>query len=208
MDKPEPAAHLHEEYLNLNVDDPEDLALVGCGGQILTLLKSSTAQKNCFLVATLDDFLGAIYALIFAKHNTPPFENRSGPIEVPVVLKRAENVAAGSIRRSGKWLAGFHFNSALFRIAAAYHRGLKVVAGKEASKDDSKGDLLRLVEPAFPDWKHSALDHVHKEVNKLKHDGTALTFARDVTWAQAKGSVTELIELFALWISAQETHPT
>jgi len=61
------------------------------------------------------------------------------------------------VRTSGNWLAGFHFNSALFRIAATYHRGLKVVSGKETS-DLQKGELLKIVEPAFPSWQHMGSD--------------------------------------------------
>jgi hypothetical protein len=179
----------------LNLAEGGDKELARYGARIARLLQSPEAQKNHLLVATLDDFLGAVYALIFARHNEPPFQDRSGPIEVPVILKRAENVAACTIRTSGTWLAGFHFNSALFRIAAAYHRGLKVVSGKGTSKRVLKGDLLKIVEPAFPSWRHEKLEHIYREVNDLKHQASGLSHTRKVTWAQPKAGVEELIDL-------------
>jgi hypothetical protein len=189
--------------LALDSSDAEDKQLSEYGRRITTLLQSPEAEKNNFLVATLDDFLGVVYALIFAKHNNPPFEDRSGAIEPPVVLKRAREVESRSIRTSGTWLAGFHFNSALFRIAATYHRGLKVVLGKE-EKDISRKQLLEKLGPAFQGWKHDELDAVYEEVNHLKHEGKGLSDTRSVTWAQAQASVSELIELFELWTTKRK----
>ncbi|HVS89310.1 MAG TPA: hypothetical protein VHF01_13955 [Candidatus Acidoferrum sp.] len=151
-------------------------------------------------MATLDDFLGVLYALIFAKHNN--FEERSGPIEVPAVVKRAENVAEGTVRTSGKWLAGFYFNSALFRIAAAYHRGLKVVSRNETCRL-YKADLLKIVEPEFPKWQHTNLDNVYDEVNDLKHEAEGLFNSRNISREEARAAVAELLGLFELWTNAQ-----
>ena len=118
------------------------------------------------------------------------------------MVKRAENVADGTVRTSGKWLAGFYFNSALFRIAAAYHRGLKVVSGKETSRL-YKSDLLKHVEPDFPTWQHSNLDDVYDEVNDLKHTTEGLFNSRNVSQEKASAAVAELLELFGLWSNAQ-----
>lgn len=134
--------------------------------------------------------------LIFARHND--FEERSGQIEVSAVVKRAENVAEGAVRKSGKWLAGFYFNSALFRIAAAYHRGLKVVSGKETCRL-YKADLLKYVEPGFPNWQHTNLDRVYDEVNDLKHTAEGLFNSRNISREEARVAVAELLELFELW---------
>src|SRR6266436_96246 len=188
----------YDSFLELDLADPANEELADYDARILKLLHCPQAQQNHFLLATLDDFLGVLYALIFAKCKNHPFKGREGPIEIQTVIKRAEHVAKGRVRTSGTWLSGFYFKSALFRIAATYHRGLKVVSGKETS-DLQKAELLKIVEPAFPSWQHKELDKIHKEVNQLKHEGKGLFHKRGVTWTQAQAGVAELIELFELW---------
>ena len=114
--------------------DATNAELAKTASRIAVLLKLPRAQTNPDLFGCLDDFLGAIYALIFAKQCD--FKDRVAiPIELDKVVKRAEQLAAGDVRTDGKWMAGFHFNSALFRMAAAYHRALKVVVGKPKTKE-------------------------------------------------------------------------
>ncbi len=158
MTESDPAPFSYDVFLELDLAGPENRDLADYGARILKLLQRPQAQHNNFFMATLDDFLGVLYALIFAKCNNRPFKDRNGPIEVQTIVKRPEHVAKGRVRTSGNWLAGFHFNSALFRIAATYHRGLKVVSGKETS-DLQKGELLKIVEPAFPSWRHMGSDN-------------------------------------------------
>ena len=133
MTESDPAAVSYDVFLELDLARSENKDLAEYGSRIVALLQSPKTRQNHFLLATLDDFLGVLYALIFAKCNNRPFTDRSGQIEVQTVVKRAEHVANGRVRTSGRWLAGFHFNSALFRIAATYHRGLKIVSEKETS---------------------------------------------------------------------------
>jgi len=198
MTESDPAAVSYDVFLELDLARSENKQLADSGARILKLLLCPQAQENHFLLATLDDFLGVLYALIFAKCNNRPFKDRNGPIEIQTIVKRAEHVAKGRVRTSGNWLAGFHFNSALFRIAATYHRGLKVVSEKETS-DMKKGKLLRIVETAFPSWQHKELDKIHKEVNQLKHDAEGVFQARSVSWTEAGSAVEELLQLFELW---------
>jgi oligoribonuclease (3'-5' exoribonuclease) len=99
-------------------------------------------------------------------------------------------------------LAGFYFNSALFRIAAAYHRGLKVVSGKETCRL-YKPDLLKCVKPEFPEWQHTNLDDVYDEVNDLKHKAEGLFNSRNISRKKAKAAVAELLELLELWSKTQ-----
>ena len=107
--------------------------------RIATLLKSPVVAKNSDLEACLDDLLGALYALVFAKQ--AGFVHRvDRPIEISAVITHAEQVSKGEVRVDGKWIAGFHFNSALYRISATYHRTLKLVIGK----DGDIGTLLML----------------------------------------------------------------
>jgi hypothetical protein len=192
----------YEKYLQLNLADPENAKLAEYGSRIFKLLQRPKTQANQFLVATLDDFLGVLYALIFAKCKTRPFRSRKTPVEVQVIIKRAQDVAEGRVRTSGNWVSGFHFNSALFRIAATYHRGLKVVAGKETESDLVR-PLLEIVEPLFPRWQHTDLDKIHTEVNSLKHEGEGLFSERTVDWEQAESAVEELLQLFEFWSDAQ-----
>jgi hypothetical protein len=182
----------------LNPKDPKDAELASYGARLLKLLRSSQAQKNHYFIATLDDFLGVVYALVFSQTNVRPFEKRSGQIEIGTVIKRAEDVAKSALRTSGNWMAGFHFNGALFRIAASYHRGLKVVAQKETSRK-WKGELLPEVETAFPKWKHQNLDEVYDEVNDLKHTPEGKFGSREVDLKGAKAAIEELLELFERW---------
>jgi len=191
-----------EAGLTLNPADPADMELADFGERILRLLKSPQAQRSHFFVATLDDFLGALYALVFSQHNDHPFQTRSGPIEVRTVVRRAEDITQGKLRISGNWLAGFHFNSAIFRIAACYHRGLKVVSNKEASKL-WKHQLLPDVQTNFPTWQYVNLDKVYDEVNDLKHTAEGTFNSRSVSRAEAVSSVAELLELFELWTKTQ-----
>jgi hypothetical protein len=57
-------------------------------------------------------------------------------IDIAAAQKRAAQIAGGQLRFDGKWMAGFHFNSALFRIAAVYHRILKIVVGRPTNRDE------------------------------------------------------------------------
>ena len=184
--------------LTLKLNDSKDEQLASYGKRILKLFRSSQAQKSHYFVATLDDFLGAVYALVFSQCNVRPFVSRSGPIEIATVIKRAEDIANGTLRTSGNWIAGFHFNGALFRIAASYHRGLKVVSSKERS-GDMRGGLLPVVKAAFPKWKHQNLDDVYDEVNDLKHKAEGKFNLRVIDLEGAKAATEELLELFECW---------
>jgi hypothetical protein len=191
----------------LKLDDSKDEMLASYGKRILKLLRSTHAQNNHYFVATLDDFLGAIYALVLSQCNVHPFVKRSGPIEIDTVIKRAEDIASGTLRTSGNWMAGFHFNGALFRIAASYHRGLKVVSRKETSRE-MRGGLLPSVLAAFPEWKNQNLDDVYDEVNDLKHAAEGKFNLRGIDLDAAKVAIEELLNLFELWCGLQTKSKT
>jgi hypothetical protein len=182
----------------LKLDDSKDEMLASYGNRILKLLRSTQAQNSHYFVAILDDFLGAVYSLVFSQCNVHPFVGRSAPIEVQTVIKRADDIAHGTLRTSGNWMAGFHFNGALFRIAASYHRGLKVVSKNEKS-GEPRGGLLPAVMSTFPHWKHQHLGEVYDEVNDLKHRTEGKFNLREVNLEGAKAAIEELLELFELW---------
>ena len=97
----------------------------------MALLDTKDASSNTELFSALDDLLGAVYALVFA-HRGGFKERRNQKQELKPPRTRARQLEQGRVRIDGVWMAGFHFNSALYRIAAVYHRALKLVASNKA----------------------------------------------------------------------------
>ena len=130
--------------LSLDLKDPIDAPARPGPSRIEHLLADPAVSANPDVESSLDDFLGAIYALIRAKKKN--FQDRPGrPIKIRLVAQRAARIAAGSVKTDGLWIAGFYFNNALFRTAAVYHRVLKVVAAS------AKGDVPTFqAEALFP----------------------------------------------------------
>src|SRR6059036_133007 len=127
---PKEKASTREHVREIALSEPTYAGLARFASRIATLLALPVVKKNPAMLGTLDDLVGAIYALIFAKESD--FTNRSDrPIEIAAVGRRATQLANGRVRDDGKWMAGFHFNSAMFRMSAVYHRVLKTVTGKE-----------------------------------------------------------------------------
>src|SRR5688572_24608271 len=118
--------------LRLDPADPEYSSLTSAASRIAKLLDVADTRQDQFLGATLDLFLGAIYALVLSKH--AGYEHRAGSAEPDKIIVRAHDVQAGWIRTDGKWIAGFHFNSGILRIAAVYHRALKIALDKPTSR--------------------------------------------------------------------------
>jgi hypothetical protein len=127
--------------LTLDRSDPTYGALSGYAGRIGKLLTTPAVRANPDLAGSHDDFLGAVYALIQAKKHD--FADRTGPIEIAAVEKRAQKIAAGKVRTNGKWVAGFYFNNALFRTAAVQHRILKIITQKNDVRVPSFGKPRR-----------------------------------------------------------------
>src|SRR5258708_5624417 len=94
----------------IDLDDSTYAALAQSAGRIATLLSSPVAKNNPDLAGSLDDFLGAVYALVFAKEGD--FTHRPNrQIDISAVEKLAKQLAAGQVRTDVKWMAGFHFNN-------------------------------------------------------------------------------------------------
>lgn len=111
---------------------------------------------------------GAAYALKqVRKHGPPP--TRGGKDE----RKRLGDVL--TIGPAGKWLAGFYFNDAVHRIAAAGERLCK------ADNDLDKGDF-----PCRHDFAATygsggdQVRSVRREADRLKHDKNGITGGRNV----------------------------
>jgi hypothetical protein len=184
--------------INLNPDDPTDTTLSRYAGRTGKLLTDPAVQANSDLAGSLDDFLGAVYALILAKHHH--FADRvDRPIDITPVAKRAARIAAGRVRTNGQWIAGFYFNNALFRTAAVYHRILKIVVEEKAYVSV----LLPKAQRLYPRWTNVKLNKIHNQVNDLKHTARGVYDHRTVTYDDAVASIGELLELIEAWTAAK-----
>jgi hypothetical protein len=189
-----------------------DRDLISIAERVSVLLASQKVQNSYFAFATLDDLLGAIYAFVLAFHNQPSFKYRpvGKKIDPHVIVKRARSISqAHRIRLSGKWMAGFHFNSALFRLLAVYHRVLKIAVGKPRTGEhigdetDPKS-LLHRSKGVYKSWTGKQWDNIHintvrTEVNDLKHDSAGIYWGRRVKESDAIAAVEELLKLFEAW---------
>ncbi|MCD9186863.1 MAG: hypothetical protein LUM44_10540 [Pyrinomonadaceae bacterium] len=196
--------NFRETYLEISSTDKDYQKLFDFGGQISVLFDKSEIKNDPNTVAILDDLLGAIYCLILAKYHN--FKDRSDQkIENEVIPTRAEQIKKGDVRIEGAWIAGWHFNSSLFRIAAIYHRLLKLIEG--STSKDYKDKLLKNVKKSYKnwtgeDWSKINTEAIHEEVNTLKHGIQGLYFARNVTFQHALTSISDLLKLIEAWSNA------
>jgi hypothetical protein len=187
---------------SLDLKDAIETQLAGCARRISQLLKSPATAGSPEAQSALDDFLGAVYALIRAKQER--FQNRPGrPIAIKPVAQRAARIAAGSIKTDGLWIAGFYFNNALFRTAAVDHRILKVITGVNG--------YVPVLQPIafgrYPNWRTDRLGKVHSQVNELKHEPDGVYHGRTVTYDEALGAAGDLLDLIEAWAAANTSPP-
>lgn len=184
-------------YLRVSKQTRQDTAnLFHASGRIVALLVQANVGANHSLQGTLDDMLGVIYSLILARHFG--FKDRpvGSAIDVGVIAARAHDVANGKVRLDGKWMAGFHFNSALFRLSATYHRVMKVIAGREGPIGKLLPEAqLQYRNAKHSNWQNSNIRTVHEEVNVLKHESSGVYSGRTVSFREAEAALGELIEL-------------
>jgi len=123
---------------------------------------------------------------------------------VKLIIARAEQLGQGDVRTDGNWMAGFHFNSALFRAAAANHRCLQLVTGmtvgiqklcKEAKKQHEgwTGTI----------WVNTNIHKAHDEVDVIKHAPAGTYAARDVSYEDLVNGIDELLRLIEGWASTR-----
>jgi len=187
---------------SLDLNDPTEVRLAGCALRISQLLASPAVTANPDVESSLDDFLGAVFALIRAKKNN--FQDRPGRrIKIEPVAQRAARIAAGHVKTDGLWIAGFYFNNALFRTAAVYHRVLKVITGTDGRLPALQLDALR----RFAGWNSIRLYKIHNQVNELKHEPQGVYHGRLVSYDEALTAACDLLELVEAWTAAQ-TRPT
>jgi hypothetical protein len=190
--------------------DPD---LVRFGGRIAKLLESKKTLQHDYAIAVLDDLLGAVYALVLALHNEPPFKDRppGQKIEIAPLIARANGLAEHRIRLSGTWMAGYHFNSAIFRLSSVYNRSLKVVTGQIDKQGgignrDDPNSLISLAKDIYKkwtsnEWKDENIGNVHDRVNELKHKTVGFYWSRNVSETEAVRALEELLILLEAWDS-------
>jgi hypothetical protein len=185
--------------LTLDLNQPTDAALSQCAARIGQLLAAPAVKANSDVESSLDDLLGAVYGLILAKQKG--FQDRPvRPIDIKPVAQRAASIAAGKVKTDGLWIAGFYFNSALFRTAAVYHRILKVVVAQV------KDDVPKLQSAAivrYAGWNSIRLNKVYSQVNELKHDPQGVYHGRLVTYQDALTAACDLLDLIEAWTAAK-----
>jgi hypothetical protein len=190
---------IYLKFRKRTLKDQEFAKLPVLAGRIAQLLDAKPPVKQS-LQACLDDLLGAVYSLMYAKHYK--FVSRPqalGQKDIGNVLIRARKMAASKLRTEGKWTAGFYFNNALFRTAAVYHRALKILTGNEQTKKwvwELEPDAInryKCVRNA--PWANKNVSDVHDEVNDLKHTSSGIIEGRDVEFETAIAAVSEILEL-------------
>jgi hypothetical protein len=183
---------------SLDLNDPTEARLAGCARRISQLLAAPAVTANADVESSLDDFLGAVYALIRAKKKN--FQDRPGRrIRIKPVAQRAARIAAGHVKTDGLWIAGFYFNNALFRTAAVYHRILKVATGTHGSVPALQLDALR----RYGGWNSIRLYKIHNQVNELKHEPRGVYHGRLVSYDDALTAACDLLDLIEAWMAAQ-----
>lgn len=185
--------------------------LCAFAGRIDSLLGLPEVQSNSSWEACLDDLLGAVYGFYYAKRHAYADRNTSlNPEYMRLVRTRATDMSNLRVRTEGLWTAGFYFNSALFRVAAVYHRSLKIVAGKEASVLEF-ADLLSKAEKLFKDsqkhdWTNTNLGKVNSEVNDLKHAGSGIYDGRHVQFDDALQALDEMVNFIEALRGSQSSN--
>jgi hypothetical protein len=189
------------QFIELDLKDPTYRRLAKFAGRIKKLLIARPNDPH--LRDTLDLFLGAIYALALAKRGG--FVDRpKRSTQATAITTRAGDVATGKVRMDGKWMAGFHFNSALFRTAAVYHRLLKIVIDNPKT-----GDTVAVLRPEVDrryltwtrhQWSRINADWIHGEVTRLKHMPNATLSQRRTKFEHAVDGIDELLNLIEAYV--------
>lgn len=146
-------------------------------------------------------YFGALYGLCRAADLE--FQDQTGN-DLPhtyreELQKGLASLASGAVALPEPWQAGFYFNDGLFRLAAVYERGLKLVVGRRSK--GNVGDLraCAIAKGLISDTQFRTLDDVREAVNGLKHDYDGLLRrGRIINWEEAVTAACEGEELLRL----------
>ena len=146
---------------------------------------------------TLDYLVGALFGL--SRAHELGFRDRPGAhywVYRPYLANYALEVPRnGSVHQL--WTAGFYFNSAIQRIAAAFDRIPQMLGAKKKKRVKGKvvstsakermGEINRV---AFDTW-----ESVYKEINAFKHNPKGRATGRTVTMSDAVESFEQILKL-------------
>ena len=156
-------------------------------GRIAALLQKPGAMTNKDVVAVLDDMLGAVYAAIACLEEG--FVGKAGESEMAPPLDRAKQVASGVVKTHGNWMAGYHFNSSMFRTSAVFDRLPKALAGSHASA------AAQYKAKTGHDWVNSHAHLIRDEVNRVKHNADGVFKKREQAIGTLMRAFDELLHL-------------
>lgn len=154
------------------------------------------AEKLSTLVAALphdrlgdllDLTAGGLASLTLARQHR--YQDRPEPLPKDYYEKlceRVERMAAGTVPSRGRWISGYHFNSAIFRIAAVRVKTRALLKGIDRQNKQREGQLRA----SLPD---TDFDQLHNEYRELKHGPAGLAAGRQVTFDLAVEALQEVI---------------
>jgi hypothetical protein len=170
----------------INLWDSRIKELSQFAARITTVVERYKATRDDPVVAALDDLLGAVYALVSAVEKD--FKGKTGTSDFEAVLTRSQQLANGHVRKDGNWMAGFHFNNALFRISAVFDRLPKALGGHAAIRQayaKRKGQA----------WQDKEAHDIRDEVNALKHKPSGVFRGRRRALKDATVAIDQLLDL-------------
>ena len=179
---------------DLDMKDSKQRRLAGFSARIVQLLEKPDVQNNEQLLSVLDDLLGALYALIAARQEN--FQGKIGTSQLSPILNRAKLIAAGKPKDSGNWMAGFHFNSAMFRISAVFDRLPKTLAGcAHGEACCEHGAAAKYRKAKGKAWPNQQLHDIRREVNAIKHEAIGVYRGRRANLNAALAAVNQVLDL-------------
>ncbi len=145
------------------------------------------------VVDTLDYLVGALYSLANAQELGFKDRPSSYPAEYSAHLSNYTLNIAEKTQPHASWLAGYFFNSAIQRLAAAYDRIPKLLGAREKVHSKSISAKQRMKE--VNTYDHANWTKVYDEVNAFKHDISGKGEGRSVTMADVMGAFAETTAL-------------
>jgi hypothetical protein len=170
----------------INLSDPRLKQLSTLANRIATLVAKFREKPTDPVVAALDELLGAVYALVSAIEKD--FKGKLGASEFEPVFIRAQHLANGLVRKDGNWMAGFHFNSAMFRISAVLDRLPRALGGHSVASG-------RYQKKTGKAWQNKEAHEIREEVNRLKHEPSGIFGTRRSALTAAITAVDQLVHL-------------
>jgi hypothetical protein len=170
-----------------NLADNELKSIAAFASRIAVLLSEPDIKADDDQTGVLDDLLGAVYALILAVEEG--FAGKPGKSDKEPPTTRAKQVASGQFRADGNWMAGFHFNNAMFRISAGLDRVPKAFTKPGLTAARQYKTKLRTK------WKKTYCEKIRDEVNRVKHDAGGVFGGRREKLDGATLALGELLHL-------------